>query len=349
MNAHFDHGTKRTQMLLRGLSKSQLALMYHDDTLAVTLIDNTPASWPAPEEILARGDAAIFEPGTAELVERLKRHALETGEPDRIEAAVRRCGAEPVWFDLHIEPDRDASGKVIGLFVSAADITEHKRREESLRALLYEVSHRSRNLLAIFQSILGQTVRHAGSIDAFERKFRGRILSLAHSQDLITQSEWEGVRFRALFDRQISGFVVSGARRPLLLGDDPILSPNEALHIGLALHELAVNSSDCGVFGTGGRIVIEAETRPRGNRLTWTEELATPAGVPAASGFGRAVLERVVPHAIGGRARHEVAPGRVVYGLHWPCSVPKRLPDEVKRRPVDDPGDREVPGRRYSA
>ncbi len=312
-----------TQMLLRGLYSSGLCVMYHDSQLAVRLVENAPAAWPPPETILAEGDAAIFGPEIAPRVIAAKRRVLETGVPARIEAPVRVLGHEPVWFDLDIEPDTDrgstADGSVRGLFISATDITQLKRREEALRALLYEVSHRSRNMLAILQSILGHTARHSDSIAAFERKFRGRIASLSHSQDLVTTSNWQGVRLRRLAERQLADFVGPTLPQPTVRGADPLLDPNTALHIGLALHELAANSASFGVLkAASGSIVIDSELTPEGHCLAWTEELAQPRQVLPSRGFGQAILEQVVTRAIGGRAEYRIGAERIVYRIDWP-------------------------------
>lgn len=323
MNARDDRFLNRTQMLLRGLYSSGLCVMYHDATLRVRLVENAPATWPPPEVILAEGDAAIFDSETAAQVIAAKRQVLASGVPARVEAAVRRGGREAAWFDLDIEPDLEAGPEgeevqVRGLFVSATDITQLKGREEALRALLYEVSHRSRNLLAILQSILGHTARHSDDIASFERKFRGRIASLAHSQDLVTTSNWQGVQFRRLAERQLVDFARRNQPPPLIRGDDPILSPKTALHIGLALHELAANSASFGVLASGaGSIDIAVASSGADQRLTWTEDLGTPRDLTPARGFGQAILEQVVARAINGRAEYRITPAQITYHIDW--------------------------------
>lgn len=330
MNARDERFLNRTQMLLRGLYSSGLCVMYHDASLAVRLVENAPDSWPQPEAILNEGDRAIFDRTTAEQVIAAKRRVQETGVPAQIEAAVRSPGREPTWFELDIEPDFAPEGAteparrdVCGLFISVSDITQLKRREEALRALLYEVSHRSRNLLAILQSILGHTARHSDSIAEFERKFRGRIASLAHSQDLITTSNWQGVRFRRLAESQFTAYLRPGLPRPLIHGADPVLSPNSTLHIGLALHELAANSANFGALAaSSGSIVIESELLPEAHCMSWHEELAQPRQVAPSRGFGQAVLEQVVTRAVNGHAEYRILPERITYRIEWPEPAP---------------------------
>ena len=58
-------------------------------------------------------------------------------------------------------PTSRADGAVQGVITTAVEMTEQKRREQTLRTLLREVSHRSKNLLAIIQSIATQTGRYS--------------------------------------------------------------------------------------------------------------------------------------------------------------------------------------------
>lgn len=87
------------------------------------------------------------------------------------------------------------------------EVTAERRREQLLRSLLREVSHRSKNLLAIIQSLAGQTARFSLTKDDFLRKFRGRLHALAQSQDLITDSDWRGARIFELLRQQFDLYV----------------------------------------------------------------------------------------------------------------------------------------------
>ena len=101
---------------------------------------------------------------------------------------------------------RGKSGSVSGIVSTIVDVTSQKHREQTLRTLLREVSHRSKNLLAIIQSIATQTGRYSGSIDVFLTRFRGRIQSLASSQDLVTSSNWRGATLSELVAGQVSRY-----------------------------------------------------------------------------------------------------------------------------------------------
>ncbi len=320
----------RIKTLLRGLRNSGVCIIYHDAQLAVRLIENPPPGWPSADVITAGGDAAIFDSETATRVIETKRAVLSSGSSARLEVQRREAARENAWYELHIEADPipapatddAAGGGARGLYVSAVDITDMKRREEALRSLLFEVNHRSRNLLAIMQSVLGHTARNSGSVAEFERKFRGRVAALAHSQDLITRSNWQGIRFHRLALNQLSEHLGPGVTPPMMLGPDPLIGPNTALHLGLALHELAVNSATFGALAQGrGEIVIQTETTRDGQAVAWDEHLDVARDSPPGQGFGQAILRQIVPRALNGQVELEIGPDRIHYRIEWPEAV----------------------------
>jgi two-component sensor histidine kinase len=175
---------------------------------------------------------------------------------------------------------------------------------------------------------LGQTADHANSVAEFEEKFRGRIASLAQSQDLITYANWQGVQFRRLVETQLAPFTEDSGVTPSIEGGDPLLSPNTALHLGLALHELAANSHNFGVLGKGlGGLLVRAAAAGASYQIEWIEEPASGAlAFSASRGFGRTVLEVVVPRALRAQASYSVGPDGVRYVLNLPEPLEENTP-----------------------
>ena len=168
------------------------------------------------------------------------------------------------WFQVWVDADRGDCGDVHGVVTTMVETTEQKRREQTLRTLLREVSHRSKNLLAIIQSIATQTGRYSGHIDDFLTRFRGRLQSLASSQDLVTSSNWRGAALRELVIGQVGRYGADPAHSLRFQGANPYLNPNAALHIGLAMHELAVNSVSYGALSRpDGFVEVTADLTPR--------------------------------------------------------------------------------------
>ena len=104
-------------------------------------------------------------------------------------------------------------------------------------------------------------------------------------------------------------------------------TPDAAVHLGLALHELIVNSASHGALSTGATTIsIHCdETSWEGRKaikLQWSESIA---GARSGSdfedrSFGRTVLERVVPTSVNGQAEFTMTPNLIEYGLVIPES-----------------------------
>src|SRR5262249_56504064 len=114
------------------------------------------------ENIVGRTDVEILPEESREPIIALKREALETGQPKDREASINEL-AGLRWYDFHIEPLRDVTGSTVGLVCAVIDITERKENEAHLRLVMRELTHRSKNLLAVIHAIAPHTAHHARS------------------------------------------------------------------------------------------------------------------------------------------------------------------------------------------
>ena len=177
----------RYETALRG---SQVTVYTQDRDLRYTSISN-PMLGRAIEDILGRTDEEILPPDSGATIIALKREVLATGQPKRAEVALDD-GPGLRWHDLHIEPLRNEAGDIVGLTCASIDVTERKEGEAHLRLLMRELTHRSKNLLAVIQAMARQTARHAGSIEGFLNQFGARLQALAASHDLLVRESWYG-------------------------------------------------------------------------------------------------------------------------------------------------------------
>ena len=319
MIAHFRSHQVRGS-LIRALSNTGITVIYFDVGLRVVWSENIPASWSArPVEGLLLGDFMQVD-ATAQLV-RAKHDVIANGTSRKIEISLPNDeGAD--WFTVWVDADRAPDGTISGIMATAVNITDQKRREQTLRTLLREVAHRSKNLLAIIQSIAVQTGRHSESIDGFLSRFRGRLQSLASTQDLVTSSNWRGASLHDLVSGQV-GRYVADPHSIRLQGEKPYLNPNAALHIGLALHELAVNSVSYGALARPHGYVTIAAKRiappdPPSLALTWDEKISVSDDSLGQKHFGSVALERVVPASLNGSSTLELTRERLTYSLLVP-------------------------------
>jgi two-component sensor histidine kinase len=313
----------RDRSLLHALRNTGITVFYQDADLRVRWAENMPAAW-SDEEIIGKTDGDFLPAAQAEITLAAKARVLQSQQPEHVEINLPHSGGS-LWFDVWMDADRGADGEVQGIVTTAVDRTESRRREQTLRALLREVSHRSKNLLAIIQSIATQTGRYSGTIDNFLSRFHGRLQSLASSQDLVTSSNWRGADLQELVLGQVARYGSQTSNSVLFEGVNPYLNPNAALHIGLAMHELAVNSVSYGALARPGGVVTvsaQLETKPPEPptlQLVWTELVGSAIDdEPRQKRFGSVALERVVPRSLNGAATLAIEGNRLQYRLLVP-------------------------------
>ncbi|EEQ96585.1 signal transduction histidine kinase [Brucella intermedia LMG 3301] len=313
----------RLRALLRAVRNSNVCVLYQGPDLAYSWGENIPLYWQEKWKVGGNDCDFIFSAALHKLVG-AKQAALDTGEAQNVEIAIND-GDKLRWIEFHVDCDRDDEGNIQGLVTTAIEISELKRREQVLKTLLREVSHRSKNLLAIVQSIASQTARFTDTIDDFLLKFRGRIQSLSYSQDLVTDSNWRGALFRDLVHSQVEKYIDVSDERLSIEGDNPYLFPGAALHVGLALHELVVNATSFGGLSIPyGRVKISAKVLHLTGGVDQLEFLweetnpAMPEVFEHDPRFGSAVLQRIVPASVNGHADYRIDGTGAVYSLTIP-------------------------------
>lgn len=314
--------------LMQAIQSADIFVLYQTSDLVYRWAKNLPDLFKDGWHENCR-DTDFLNAELADNMETIKLQVLASGTPQTLEASFKH-GDQPIWYRFSIDCHRNEQGEVLGLITTGVNVSELRRREQILKILLREVSHRSKNLLAIIQSIANQTAGFTTNIDDFVRKFHGRIQSLSQSQDLVTESNWRGASLRELLQTQSQGYFPENSDSIVINGDDPYLFPGAALHIGLAFHELIVNSLFYGaLMHEGGRISItcyvehELEECPQAV-ISWHEFFVPEKNDDGdninKARFGSAVLERIVPAAVSGEAVYEIGSGHVTYRLTIPSS-----------------------------
>ena len=291
---------QRYEMALRG---SSVAIFTQDSELRYTSVSKPLFGYPV-ETVLGATDADLLGDARSKPLTLLKHEALNATEARKGETEVEENGTK-FWYDLHIEPLRDLSGRIVGLTGAAVDVTDRKENEQHLRLLMRELTHRSKNLLAVIQAMARQTARHAGSVDEFVEIFSARLQALARSHDLLVQESWHGASLADTVRSQLGHHLDRENSQVSVTGTDIFLKPEAAQNIGLALHELSTNAAKYGALSVpGGHVSIAWARRPAeaggGFELSWTESGGPPVEPPKARGFGSLVIERNLARALDG-------------------------------------------------
>jgi PAS domain S-box-containing protein len=289
---------QRYEIALRG---SNVTAFTQDRALRYTSISSSLFGRGA-EEINGRIDTDIIPPESRSAIVALKQRILETGQPEDAEVSVRD-NAVVRWYDLHVEPLRDVTGDIIGLTGAAVDVTGRKEGEAQLRLLMRELTHRSKNLLAVIQAMARQTARGALSVDAFLDHFSARLQALATSHDLLVQESWYGASLYDLVRSQIGHHLDTQAAQVSFAGPAVLLRPEAAQNLGLALHELATNAAKYGALSVPkGRISITwrevAVKDGAGVEIKWVETGGPQVEEPQRRGFGTLVIKRNLSRAL---------------------------------------------------
>lgn len=203
--------------------------------------------------------------------------------------------------------------------------------QNSIRnSLTRELNHRVKNTLANVLSIATLTRRRANSLDEYADALDGRIRALSATHDLLTQSDWGTTPIASVVAAELAPYT-----RPedgVLAIDGPMveLAPNDALSLGLALHELATNASKYGALSvSGGRVSVKwrmiAEDLAQ---VDWAEHGGPQVSAKRPRGFGTDLIEKIVAHEL----RHPVDLDFAEEGVRCSLRVPVREPSDFALR-----------------
>lgn len=255
--------------------------------------------------------------------------------------AARALGAAmPAHFNRTLMREANVVGQSLIEAASSIASREQALRKSELhtRFVMRELSHRSKNLLAVIQAIARQTSRSANNVEDFNARLGERLASLGRSQDLLVQKNWQGVAINELIWVQLKAFIDAADPRVTTRGPAMNLSAEAAQNIGMALHELATNASKHGALSVpGGRVEIDWEwTAPESGerrlRLHWIETGGPAVQPPSRKGFGHAVVERLAAASLHGTAELDWRPE----GLVWTLDVPESSVTETYSEPTDE-------------
>ncbi|MCX5497720.1 PAS domain-containing protein [Kaistia dalseonensis] len=309
-NARFD-------LALRG---SSISVFSQDTELRYNWVYNPPVGLSA-DELIGKSDSDMWDGPEVSPLLAIKQGALSSGEV-RTGDVVLPIGGSEHHFKVRVEPILGTDHEPIGLAGVAVDTTEAHRQEAHLRLVMRELTHRSKNLLAVIQAMARQTAARSDDPETFVIRFSARLRAMAASQDLLVAQEWHGASLRELVEAQLAQAVEPGSGQVAITGPDLSLKPDAAQNIGLALHELTTNASKYGALSSpGGRILLSWSIRDGGLfRLHWEEQGGPEARKPQRTGFGVTLLERTVGQALDGTVELDFRPSGVVCNIDIPAS-----------------------------
>ena len=134
------------------------------------------------------------------------RQRITQGETQELETRQMRADGSLVDIWVTSAPLRSSGGQIIGASLFVRDMTAHRQREDHVRFLMRELTHRSKNLLAVIQAMARQSLTKGIAPDEFVRRFSERLAGLAGSHDLLSSVQYKGVSLVDLINSQLNHF-----------------------------------------------------------------------------------------------------------------------------------------------
>lgn len=195
-------------------------------------------------------------------------------------------------------------------------VAQHARTNDELKAaegqqllLNEELSHRLKNVLAVVQSVVSQTLRQADDLPSANTALSARLVALGNATTVLTANSWASADITAMITKVLAPHAEIG-RRIKVSGPPLTLNPRVALAFALALHELATNAAKYGALANEtGHVELTWNIDRQGSeprlRLLWEEIGGPPVTPPTRRGFGSTMIERSLKSYFRGEAKLE--------------------------------------------
>ncbi|MEP6826665.1 MAG: HWE histidine kinase domain-containing protein, partial [Aestuariivirga sp.] len=266
---------------------------------------------------------SILVPGDLRPEFDAQRPKILAGEIVRAESVRLSRDGRRIDVEFVDAPITDSFGATTGYSTIIRDISERTAARDHRQLLMRELAHRTKNQLAIIQSIAHQTKRNSSSLNGFIAAFNGRIQGLATSHDILAKQQWQAIPISELVKSQVAVLVSEFDKSIEISGPDIALSAIHAEALGLALHELTTNSMKYGALSVAkGHVTITWRVTnvsgPVQVFFEWQEaggpKIKRP---PTRRGFGTRVLNNIVALSLGGEAHMDYRPDGFYWQVVW--------------------------------
>ena len=210
------------------------------------------------------------------------------------------------------------------------------REQASIRGTLSrELNHRVKNTLANVLSIIALTSRRSKGLPEFVEGLEGRIRALSATHDLLMANDWGAIALHAIVEAELAPYAHSSGGVHMT-GPEVELAPNDALSLGLAMHELATNASKYGALSQeGGKVHVSwAYQDERKVRVDWRESGGPPVPQQRQRGFGTELIERIVAYELGEAVELVFDPKGVHCALVLPLRIPAKFMIRAPKKPA---------------
>ena len=298
----------------------------------------TGLAWGASQAVDGEAFYRHLHPSDVEGVRTAVSDALRrTGRIESRFRLIRPDTGQTIWLEASFLAARDSNAAATAIVGVVKDVSAEQTESDQREALVRELDHRVKNVLAAVQSLAAQSARRTVSLEAFLKTFFGRLEAMAAAHTLLTSTRWRGVDIGHVAAAELGGLAQGQAHWE---GPELMLNARATHALTLALHELGANAIRYGALSTEtGRVEIKWRVRPEGGfELTWMEMNGPSVAPPTRRGFGSTLLERVTGKEMGGAATLEFRPEGVRAVITADSSALAVSQSTEPPRPVRAPG-----------
>jgi PAS domain S-box-containing protein len=232
---------------------------------------------------------------------------------------------------------RAADGAILEWLGTSTDVDDIIRLQARQSVLVAELQHRTRNLMAVVQSVTLRTIKGSRTLEEFRNQIAARMQALARVQGVLSRRDsGSRVAFDTLLREELSAHVAldSNGNGDQVSIDGPAGIPLQSSLVqtfALAIHELATNAVKYGALACpDGRLSVRWERvchdgDPPRLHVDWLEsgvaDMPAKAATPLGGGYGRELIERALPYQMGARTSYDFTPD----GVH--CMIEVDIPE----------------------
>jgi light-regulated signal transduction histidine kinase (bacteriophytochrome)/CheY-like chemotaxis protein len=217
-----------------------------------------------------------------------------------------RRGYSKPWTNDEIAAAESLRITLLEVVLRLADAANAEREQANKQQdmLIAELNHRVRNILNLIRGLVSQSKEGAETIDQFAEIIGSRIHALARAHDQVTQTDWSPSSLYNLIRTETEAYASDSADRVTIEGPDAMIAPAAFTTLALVVHEMMTNSCKYGALSDSrGRVAINISHGDDASlEIGWLEREGPKVQEPTRRGFGSTIIERMIPHELGGSA-----------------------------------------------
>jgi two-component system CheB/CheR fusion protein len=227
---------------------------------------------------------------------------------------------------VRLSPYRNTEQKIEGVVISFVDISSLTEAEARQRVLIAELQHRTRNLLAVVQSIAIQSFPRSDVLQAFTT----RLATLGRVQSLISDATGRQISLAEIIRLELQAHGAEQGGKVTVNGPPVSLNVENVQILALAVHELATNAVKYGALNSpNGKLEVAWTVKGEGDTpmlaLDWRESgVADMPKEPPRRGYGRKLIEQALSYSLHARTGFEFGEGGVTCRVEMPLEQKAR-------------------------